>query len=334
MAVTEDQNCTDLDKLMQQYYLPLTYTIIFIGDLVGNVTSITVYLTKIRPWKSSSIIMANLALTDLLYAFSLPFLVYYYSNEDSWMLGDFMCRFVRFGFHLHLYGSILFLTCLAFFRYMVVMNPLRIALVQEKRWGIIACSAVWLIAAVEITPMLTVLTIEKSNNKTYCLDFASTLRVDDVRLYSWFLIAFGFLLPLVVVFMCYIGIVKKLSKGPNTTNPCRMRARRSTVLILVVFVVCFLPFHIMRALRIETRKMQEPPCMMQHIVNAVYIISRPLAGLNTFFNLALYTLSGDMFKKAFLDTFCRKCLLTKAKSQVQLAVISNAVTEIPSEQYE
>lgn len=332
MAITKaEQNCTDVDSLVQQYYLPLTYVIIFIGDLIGNVTSIAVYLTKIGPWKSSSIIMVNLALADLLYAFSLPFLVYYYINGGSWMLGDFMCRFVRLGFHLHLYGSILFLTCLAFFRYVVVMNPLRIAQVQEKRWGITACAAVWLIAAAEITPMLTVLTIERSDNKTYCPDFASSLHVDDVRLYSWFLFAFGFLLPLAVVSMCYVRIARKLSKGPNTTSPCRVRARRSTVMILVVFVMCFLPFHITRAARIESRKMNEPPCMMQHIVNAAYIISRPLAGLNTFFNLALYTYSGDMFKKAFHDTFCRKSWLTKAQSQVQLAVISNAVTEMPSQ---
>lgn len=321
-AQTDDHNCTDVDKLMQHYYLPVGYAIVFIVDLVGNVTSIGVYLTKIHPWKSSSIIMVNLAITDLLYALCLPYLVYYYSNGNSWVLGDFMCRFIRFGFHFHLYSSILFLTCLAVFRYIVVMNPLRVAQVQQKHWGIIACSAVWLIAAAGLTPMFTILTMENINNKTNCQDFASTSRVDDVRLYSWFLTAFGFILPLVVVFTCYIGIVKKLSKGPITTSPCRIRAQRSTVLILVVFVVCFLPFHIMRALRIETRKMQEPSCMMMHVVNAAYIISRPLAGLNTFFNLALYTLSGDMFKKAFLETFSCKCWMNKARSQVQLTVIN------------
>lgn len=200
------------------------------------------------------------------------------------------------------------------------MNLLKTAQVQQKCWGIIACSAVWLIAAAGITPLLTIITFKEIDNKTYCLDFASTPRIDDVRLYSWLLTAFGFLLPLLVVFMCYFGIVKKLSKGPYTTSPSRMRARRSTVLILVGFVVCFLPFHVMRALRIETRKMQDLSCMMKHIVIATYIISRPLAGLNTFFNLALYSLSGDMFRKSFLSTFYWKCWLTTAKSRIQLAV--------------
>ncbi|XP_040888743.1 2-oxoglutarate receptor 1-like [Toxotes jaculatrix] len=326
----EHHNCTDVDRLMKRYYLPVSYSIIFIVGLVGNVTSISIYVTKLRPWKSSSIIMVNLAVTDLLYVLSMPFLVYYYSNGDSWMLGDFMCRFVRFGFHFNLYGSILFLTCLAIFRYVVVMKPLRAAQVQQKSWGIIACTAVWIIAAAEITPMLTMISLDEHDNKTYCLDFASTISVEGVWWYGWLLTALGFLLPMVVVFMCHIGIVKQLVKGPYTTSPPRMRARRVTVLILVVFVVCFLPYHILRVLRIETRRMQETPCMLDRIVHAAYIISRPLAGLNTFFNLALYTLSGDKFRRAFLSTFSWDRWLTKARLLLHVATISKPGSDVPA----
>ncbi|KAM3585652.1 uncharacterized protein V6R79_023589 [Siganus canaliculatus] len=325
------KNCssdTHVEQLMKRYYLPLAYGIIFIVGLLGNVTSIGIYVTKLRPWKSSSIIMVNLALTDLLYVLSLPFLVYYYSNGDSWTLGDFMCRFVRFGFHFNLCGSILFLTCLAVFRYIVVGKPLLATQVQQKRWGITACVVVWVTAATEITPMLTMISLDKTehDNKTYCLDFASAIPVDEVW-YAWVLTALGFLLPLVVVFLSYIGIVKKLAEGPNTSSPHRMRARRVTVLILVVFVVCFLPYHILRVVRIETRRMPQMPCTMERTVHAAYIVSRPLAGFNTFFNLALYTLSGDKFRKAFLNTFYCESWLTKARSLLHLNISSRANTE-------
>lgn len=324
MNYSKEQNCTSVDQLMKRYYLPVCYAIIFIVGLVGNVTSLAIYATKLRPWKSSSIIMVNLALTDLLYILSMPFLVYYYTNGDSWTLGDFMCRFVRFGFHFNLYGSIHFLMCLAVFRYVVVIKPLLVAQVQRKRWGIIACVAVWVIAAAEITPMLTMFSLdERNNSKTSCLDFASTEPVEDIRVYSWVLTALGFALPLVVVFMCYIGMVRKLATGPRTSSPCRLRARRMTVLILVVFVVCFLPYHVLRVLRIETRKAKETPCTVMDAVHAAYIVSRPLAGFNTFFNLALYTMSGDEFRKALLGTFYCERLLRKARSQLQLATVSS-----------
>ncbi|XP_053170569.1 2-oxoglutarate receptor 1-like [Scomber japonicus] len=328
-CVGENPNCTccstDVDQLVKHYYLPVSYGIIFTVGLVGNLTSISIYLTKLRPWKSNSIIMVNLALADLLYVLSMPFLVYYYSNGDSWTLGDFMCRFVRFGFHFNLYGSILFLTCLAIFRYVVVIQPLKAAQVQQKIWGIVACLAVWAIAAAEIGPMLNMISSEDGN----CPDFASSKCVEKIQVYSWLLTVFGFLLPLGVVFMCYMGIVRQLKKGPNTTSPCRLRARRVSVLILVVFIVCFLPYHILRALRIETRS-NNVTCEVDRIIHAVYIISRPLAGFNTFFNLALYTLSGDNFRRAFFSTFNIERWLPKARSLLQVAIIRNQNNDMPA----
>lgn len=325
----QSENCTDVDDLMKRYFLPVGYSLVFVGSLLGNSAALLVYVFKLRPWKSSSIIMVNLALTDFLYALSLPYFVYYYSNGDKWVLGDFMCRFTRFGFHFNLYGSILFLTCIALFRYMVVTKPLWAVQVQQKRWGIVACAIVWIIAAAAIIPMLTVIDLKKIGNQTYCLDFASTTNINDIQLYSLLITVFGFLLPLVVVFMCYIGIVVQLRKGPHTSSVSRMRARRVTILILVVFVACFLPYHILRALRIKTRNMPELSCTIRNNVHAAYIISRPLAAFNTFFNLALYTLSGDMFKKAFISLFCCESWLRKSRSLVNLAIISRPDSDAP-----
>lgn len=324
----DDHSCTSVVLLMKQYYLPVTYGIIFVVGLMGNLTSIIIYLMELRPWKSSSIIMVNLALTDLLYVLSMPFLIYYYSTNEVWEIGDFMCRFVRFSFHFHLYGSILFLTCIAVFRYVVVIKPLVAARVQERIWGITACAAVWIVATAEIAPMLGMISLQEVKNQTRCLDFASTIPVDVVRWYSWLLAVLGFLLPLVVVYMCYISVVKQLAKGPNPRSPSRIRARRVTMLILVVFVLCFMPYHILRVLRIETRKTELMPCV-DNIVHAAYIFSRPLAGLNTFFNLALYTLSGDKFKVAFLNIVCRKSWQSKTRSLMHVAIISKTGSDTP-----
>ncbi|XP_053273437.1 2-oxoglutarate receptor 1 [Pleuronectes platessa] len=324
----EHQNCTLVDQQLKCYFLPVAYSLIFIVGLVGNVTSIGVYLTKLRPWKSSSIIMVNLALTDLLYVLSMPFLVYYYSNGDSWTFGEFMCRFVRFGFHFNLYGSILFLTCHAVFRFVVVTRPLKAAQVQQPCWGIVACSFVWIITAAEIAPMLKMITVEELDNKTFCMDFASVIgQSSELHWYSWLLTTLGFLLPLVVVFICCIGIVMKLAEGPGASTSSRMRASRVTVLILVVFVVCFLPYHILRVLRVETQHTPNTLCINERVIHAAYIISRPLAGLNTCFNLALYTLSGDKFKGAFLSTFQWKGWQTKARSLLLKAFVSRAATD-------
>ncbi|XP_066562814.1 2-oxoglutarate receptor 1 [Amia ocellicauda] len=320
----DDLNCSNIDTLMKKYYLPVAYGIIFIVGVVGNIIAITIYVAKMRPWKSSSIIMLNLAIADLLYVLTLPIFVSYYGNSDSWTLGEFMCKFVRFAFHLNLYGSILLLTCLSIFRYIVVVHPLRAAKVQNKTWGMLACFIVWFILAMEIIPMLPMFRVIEKNETFTCLDFASN---DPATIwwYGWLLTVLGYLVPLVIVSMCYISIVRVLASGPHMQSAYRVRARRITVVILLVFILCFLPYHILRTLRVDSQQ-RKVGCLYMKNIHAAYIISRPMAGMNTFFNLGLYTLAGDQFQQAFLSLFhCRRCF-SHPKSSVNMAVIENTAS--------
>ncbi|XP_036430328.1 2-oxoglutarate receptor 1 [Colossoma macropomum] len=310
------EDCFPIDSFIMHHYLPIMYGIIFFVGLIGNLMAIVIYLVKLRPWKSSSIIMVNLAVADLLYALSLPFLVQFYATMD-WTLGEFMCRFMRFCFHFNLYGSILFLTCLSVFRYVVVVHPLRAAQVQRKRWGISACLAVWAISLVEIGPMLSMITTEKKDNGTSCLDFASN-DPETVWWYGWLLTVLGYLLPLVVVSWCYCHIGNTLGKSLSAKRPSRMRTHKLTVMILVVFIACFLPYHILRVIRVACRRSIMISCLQRRAINAAYMLSRPLAGLNTFFNLALYTLSGDKFQQVFNSLVSRK---KNGSSSSKMAVI-------------
>ncbi|XDV14478.1 hypothetical protein PO909_014720 [Leuciscus waleckii] len=253
------------------------YGAIFIVGVVGNITALLVYALKVRPWKSSTIIMVNLVITDLLFMVSLPFLIYYYVLNDTWTLGVVMCRFTRFMFHFNLYGSILFLTCLAIFRYVAIVHPFPMLSIKQKRWGVLACVLVWVVTMGELIPIFNVFDTVPTDNKTYCLDFASN-NEKIMWSYSWALTILGYFIPLVVVCLCYC---KK-----------RVKARRLIVLILTCFIVIY------------TKLTPETDCMLDRGVHAVYIFSRPIAVINIIFNLPLYTLSGD-FKRAFMDLF--KC---------------------------
>lgn len=324
-------NCTDVDDLVKRYYLPAMYGAIFIVGAVGNITALLVYLVKVRPWKSSTIIMVNLVITDLLFMISLPFLTYYYVLNDSWTLGVIMCRFTRFIFHFNLYGSILFLTCLAIFRYVAVVHPTHAHSIKQKRWGTLACVLCWAVAVAEISPVFNFFKTEPQDNKTYCLDFAS----NDPKImwpYSWVLTVLGYLVPLVVVCLCYWRIIKELKKGPHKESSKRVRARRLIVLILTCFIVCFFPFHVLRAWRIYTRLTPDTDCMQDRWAHAAYIISRPIAVLNIIFNLPLYTLSGDCFKQAFVEMFKCDRLMSKTKGIVKVAVINKPETNITHDQ--
>uniref|UniRef100_A0A4W5P1C3 Oxoglutarate (alpha-ketoglutarate) receptor 1b n=1 Tax=Hucho hucho TaxID=62062 RepID=A0A4W5P1C3_9TELE len=164
LLILANLNILGVGEYSRRYYVLVTYGIIFVLGLVGNITSIIIYVVRLRPWKSSGIIMVNLALADLLYV-------------QNWIMGDIMCPIVCFSYHFNLsnfnlYGSILFLTCLSEFHYVVVVHPLRAAQVQRESWAVIDCSAVWFISMLEITTMVYMTTVEKTENVIYvCIIF-------------------------------------------------------------------------------------------------------------------------------------------------------------------
>ncbi|XP_053561455.1 2-oxoglutarate receptor 1 [Bombina bombina] len=305
-------NCTHsaTDFLIKVYFLPAMYSIIFIIGFPGNIIAISIYIVKMRPWRTSIIILFNLAITDLLHLSSLPFLVFNYANQEHWTLGDFMCKLIRIVFHFNLYGSILFLTCFSIFRYFVIVHPMKFHSIHKRRWAVIACAAVWVIAIIEILPMVFLMT--EIQDTVACVDFAVSLKMYNLRWYNAFLTSVGFALPLVVVTLCYTSINVSLANGPYTNDDYKKKARKLVIILLVVFYACFLPLHILRAIRIETR-LYKVECFYEAYIHAVYIASRPIASLNTFGNLLLYVAVGGNFQQAIQSVY--KCKNPSYKQQ-------------------
>ncbi|XP_006879685.1 PREDICTED: 2-oxoglutarate receptor 1 [Elephantulus edwardii] len=298
-------NCTDEKIPLKMRYLPVIYSLIFLVGFPGNAVAISTYIFKMRPWRSSTIILLNLAFTDLLYLTSLPFLIHYYASGENWVFGDFMCKFIRFSFHFNLYSSILFLTCFSIFRYFVIIHPMSCFSIHRTRWAVAACTAVWVISLVAVIPMTFLITSTTRTNRSACLDLSSSDDLTAIKWYNLILTATTFCLPLVIVTLCYTTIIYTLTQGPQARSCLKQKARRLTVLLLLVFYVCFLPFHILRVIRIESR-MLSISCSVENQIHEAYIVSRPLAALNTFGNLLLYVVAGDNFQQAICSVVrCR-----------------------------
>uniref|UniRef100_A0A6J0SRZ8 2-oxoglutarate receptor 1-like n=1 Tax=Pogona vitticeps TaxID=103695 RepID=A0A6J0SRZ8_9SAUR len=307
------ENCTDDVHELRQSYLPPLYGITFLVGFPGNLIVIYVYAFKMRPWKSTTVIMFNLASTDLLYLVTLPFLIHYYASGEDWIFGDFLCKFIRFSFHFNLYSSILFLTCFSIFRYFAVVHPIRSFSVQKKSWAILACVASWVFSLLAVSPINYLITSEDSENKSFCHDLMSSEKLDVIRWYTWLLSSLVFFLPLIIVTLCYAAIICTLATGMHTQNRYKQKARKLACLLLVVFSVCFLPFHVLRILRIELR-LHPVKCELETHVHTAYVISRPLAAMNTCCNLLLYAVINDNFRQAF-PLFLR-CKLSSLMQQM------------------
>ncbi|XP_036913263.1 2-oxoglutarate receptor 1 [Sturnira hondurensis] len=311
-------NCTDEKMPLKRHYLSAIYSLVFLVGFPGNAVAIYTYIVKMRPWKSSTVIMLNLASTDLLYLTSFPFLIHYYASGEDWIFGTFMCKFVRFGFYFNLYSSILFLTCFSVFRYFVISHPMSCFCVHKPRWAVVACAVVWVISLVAVIPMTFLITPTSRPNSFACLDLTSSDDLTTIKWYNLILTTTTFCLPLVIVTLCYTMIIYTLTRGPHTHSGLKQKARRLTILLLVVFYVCFLPFHILRVLRIESRLLSIS-CSVENQIHEAYIFSKPLAALNTCGNLFLYVLVSDNFQQAI----CSMVRCKASRDQEQAKKISN-----------
>ncbi|NWI24613.1 OXGR1 protein, partial [Sula dactylatra] len=289
-------NCTGMEVNLKTLYLPVTYSIIFLG----NIIAICIYSFKKRPWKSSTTIMLNLALTDPLYLTSLLFLIHYYAGGECWIFGEFMCKFICFGFHFNLYSSILFLTCFSTFHFMVVVHLMKFFHIQRKRWTVVACSDIWVISLAAVSPINFLIFSKEAQNRSSCVNLTSSENLGTSRWYNWLLTGLSTFLPLLMVTLCYALIIYTSATGPHTWACYKQKAHRLTDILLVVFYVCFLSFHVFGVGHVELW-LCLVSCHMEKQIHSAYIISRPLAAPNTSNNLLFYAVIRDNFQQAILS---------------------------------
>lgn len=87
--------------------LPVSYSLVFVIGLALNITALYVIVFRTKRWKPSTIYMFNLTMCDTLYILTLPFLIYYYADENDWPFSEPFCKIIRFLFYANLYGTVM-----------------------------------------------------------------------------------------------------------------------------------------------------------------------------------------------------------------------------------
>ncbi|NXS61105.1 SUCR1 protein, partial [Brachypteracias leptosomus] len=301
-AVNETDGCSLMNRDLEKYYLSTMYSLEFILGFIGNAIAVFGYIFCLKNWKSGNIYLFNLTLSDLLFLCTLPILVNSYS-KDQWTKDQVLCHSNRFLLHANLYSSILFLTVISIDRYMAIKYPFREHFLQKTKTALIVSLAVWIGVILELLPLMFFLEPLTSANNYKCLDYASSGDPTKSLIYSMFLTVFGFLIPLVVMCCFYVKMVLFLKNRSEQLSSLLTLEKPLTLVILtmVIFSVLFTPYHIMRNVRLASRipALGVSGCT-QRIINTVYIITRPIAFLNSAINPVFYFLMGDHFRELLM----------------------------------
>ncbi|KAI5940122.1 P2Y purinoceptor 1 [Manis javanica] len=299
-AAAAPYSCSLTKTGFQFYYLPAVYIVVFIIGFLGNSVAIWMFVFHMKPWSGISVYMFNLALADFLYVLTLPALIFYYFNKTDWILGDAMCKLQRFIFHVNLYGSILFLTCISAHRYSGVVYPLKSLGRLKKKNAVYISVLVWLIVVVGISPILFYArTGVRKNKTTTCYDTTTDEYLRSYFIYSMCTTVAMFCVPLVLILGCYGLIVRALIYKDLDNSPLRRKSIYLVIIVLTVFAVSYIPFHVMKTMNLRARLDFQTPemCAFNDRVYATYQVTRGLASLNSCVDPILYFLAGDTFRR-------------------------------------
>lgn len=260
------------DSLTYYHYFSGSYQILIgIFGIICNLAVIIQYTRSSHVRKSSSYYFINLATSDLLLLVTTIPLSATSSFYEKWIFGSIGCNLYGLLGGLFGFTSIGTIVLISIERYMAVKRPID-SLSNNTSISLLAILSTWIYAFIWISlPLFSQNQFVLEGLLTSCtFDYVS--RDLRNRLIMISMIIGGFLIPLTIIIIAYLLIIRKLSKRNvkfnriktpsisitsrssanrlnKTTeeihfNRIQYRATRNISLVLILFVVSWLPYTI------------------------------------------------------------------------------------------
>lgn len=303
---------TALGNNFNKIFLPTVYGIIFVLGIIGNglVIAVVGYQKKVKTMTDKY--RLHLSVADLLFVLTLPF--WAVDAASSWYFGSFLCVSVHTIYSVNLYSSVLILAFISLDRYLAVVRATNSQATRKLLATRVIYVGVWLPAAVLTVPDLVFARVQSSRSSNFdfmddSMDTAESKTICQ-RIYPqetsliWTVIfrfqhiLVGFILPGLVILICYCIIIVKLSQGVKC-KALKKKALKTTVILILCFFSCWLPYCV--GIFLDTLimlNMIPSSCGLQQAVEKWVSITEALAYFHCCLNPILYAFLGVMFKKS------------------------------------
>lgn len=276
--------------------LVVLYSTVLVVGLPANLA--TVYLTflQVRRKNVLGIYLLSLSLCDLTYLLTLPLWGVYVSSGHQWPFSSLACKVTGYVFFNNMYISIFLLCCISADRYVAVVYAVESRGLRRQRLAAAICVAVWLVVALGHMPVFTMREGEAGRGARHCFEPGqSTASVTGFN-YARFCV--GFAAPLAVLAGTNRAILANVQASTGL-RPCQKeKVRYLAVAVVLLFLVCFGPYHIILLMRAITFHFpQQETCHFENRVYTPYTISLGLSTVNSAVNPILYVLSSDNIRR-------------------------------------
>lgn len=197
-------------------------------------------------------------------------------------------------FFVNLHCGMTLLACFSVHRFLGVCFPIAAMRLRTKKLALFGSGFVWFLTTAGILPTLFFADTGVINNITVCFEMTSPRQFKVYFPYGLFSAIVGFLIPFLVVITCYCSMVKMLhcraAHSISNARAARVRNKSLSSLLAVslMFVVCFVPYHVARTVYLFVRVYMPRDCELVKAVMISYTVWKPVVSFNCCVNPLLY----------------------------------------------
>ncbi|KAK7898456.1 hypothetical protein WMY93_019309 [Mugilogobius chulae] len=282
----------------------LIFALIFILGVLGNTLVITV-LARSKPGQprsTTNIFILNLSVADLSYLlFCVPFQSTIYVLP-TWVLGAFICKFIHYFFTVSMLVSIFTLSAMSVDRYVAIVHARKSSSIRVARHATLGVLLIWTLSLGMASPVAHFQSIvEREDNNTYCWEVWPD---HHRKVYVLCTFVFGYLLPLVLISVCYAKVLnhlhKKLKNASRKSELSKRKTAMTVLVVVVVFCISWLPHHVVH-LWVEFGSF---PLNQASFV--FRMVAHSLAYSNSSVNPVIYAFLSENFRNSYKQVFwCR-----------------------------
>uniref|UniRef100_A0A3B1J4Y3 Coagulation factor II (thrombin) receptor-like 1, tandem duplicate 1 n=2 Tax=Astyanax mexicanus TaxID=7994 RepID=A0A3B1J4Y3_ASTMX len=303
-----------LNSSLTSVFIPLIYIIIFIVGLPTNAMAIWVFLIRIKKKHPASILLANLALADLLFIIWLPMKIHYHFKGNDWTFGEPLCKVLVGFFYGNMYCSTILIAFISVQRYWAVTHPLSHKLTNRVTVCVSVC--VWIVVWIMTTPLyLYDQTVKVTKlNITTCHDITRPSQLNFPVGYFLTMGILGYVVPCLVCVVAYPLTFRSLrrSETDSSSSKKKKKAIIFMVIVLVMFLVCFTPSNIMLMVHYSLLSLK-----IRNHAYSFYIVTLCLGSLNSCLDPFVYYFISDEFREHVKNTL--KCRSERSAERMKVS---------------
>ncbi|ROL45793.1 fMet-Leu-Phe receptor [Anabarilius grahami] len=322
-----ENTTVDIEVIMNEVSIVFLIIIILFGT-TGNSVVIWVAGFHMKP-NITNVWLVNLAVADLIFCLTRVLSVISSLFFNHWPFGVFLCKFNGFFKYANMFCSVFLLAVISVDRALCVWCPVFTRKRRTLCAARVVSMGVWIVALIFSSPYFVYRQIfPGKNNLSHCSlkQKGAAEAGGNSAKYVYYYIRFicGFLLPFLVILICYIlaavGIRRTRLSGKS--RPLRILA-----VLVCAFFLCWAPYHFLGLVKLVNKD--------NKVVKVGWRMASNLAYFNSCINPVLYFCMGlDVSRRCnqSLSGIFHRALMEEGQTLSQRGTGKESCSSIPKTQ--